>query len=322
MPSGSETADLDEGSDETTEQDTDGLGSPVHEVLLSLPTVRQEHGAAALNGEIYVLGGFTPDVSRSVQVYSPQTDSWRDAADFPEPFHHPNVAVVDGLLYVLGFHYGPGLRTADPRTYAYDPVEDAWMPRLSLPTGTERGSSCVAVVDATIFLFGGASDMTLATAHAYDTTTDTWDPIPALPEPREHCLAAGIDGNAYIVSGRANGIAGLELESWVYDPIAQTYQERAPILTPRGGAAGGVLGGRIYVFGGEGNRADVDGIFHEVEAYDPVSDSWEALPDMLIPRHGYAAAVVDDRIYLPGGATFEGFGATDHHTVFSFGEDP
>ncbi|HEX9622599.1 MAG TPA: kelch repeat-containing protein, partial [Polyangiaceae bacterium] len=113
-------------------------------------------------------------------------------------------------------------------------------------------------------------------------------------------------------------IQGLEVESWVYDPDAQSYQERAAIPTPRGGAAGAVLGGRIFVFGGEGNADDPDGVFHEVEAYDPVSNTWESLPDMLIARHGYAAATVGDRIYLPGGATNQGFGATNNHTVFFF----
>lgn len=311
---------MDSSTGDVATTGTQELGPPAHEPRTALPTVRQEHGVVALDGEVYVLGGFIPDVTTSIQAYSPATDRWRDVAEFPETFHHPNVAVVDGILYVTGFHFGPGLRTAYGDSYAYDPVADTWTPRSPLPEGTERGTACVGTLGTTIYVFGGASDVTVTHAHAYDTVLDAWTELPPLPEPREHCIAAGIDGKVYIVSGRANGIQGLEVESWAYDPDTQIYEDRAPIPTPRGGAGGATLHGRIFVFGGEGNRTDIDGIFHEVEAYDPVTDTWESLPDMPIPRHGYGAATVGDRIYLPGGATSEGFGASENHSVFFFEE--
>jgi len=37
---------------------------------------------------------------------------------------------------------------------------------------------------------------------------------------------------------------------------------------------------------------------------------------MPTPRHGFAASVIDKRIYLPGGATQPGFGATRVNDVF------
>ena len=253
------------------------VGPPTHEERATLPTVRQEHGAAALNGEIYVLGGFTPQVTSSVQAYSPDTNTWRDVADFPAEFHHPNVAVVNGVMYVTGFHLGSSLRVADPRSFAYDPVADEWTPRSPLPPGTERGSACVATIDGKIYLFGGASDRTLPDASAYDTELDSWEVLPLMPALREHCLAAAIGGKIYIVSGRSGSIEGVHVESWMYDPETQSYSERAPIPTPRGGAAGGVVAGRLFVLGGEGNPENGSmGIFPQVEAYDAAADAWLA----------------------------------------------
>jgi N-acetylneuraminic acid mutarotase len=272
----------------------------------------------ALNGEVYVLGGFTPDAGPSVQAYDPESDAWRDVADFPAIFHHPNVGVVGSMLYVAGFHVGSDLRQADGRVYAYDPALDEWLPRASMPVGTERGASCVAALDNDIYVFGGANDITVPDASVYDTVADEWTQLPPMPALREHCIAAAIGGKIYIVSGRANSIEGIEIESWMYDPAQQRYEERPGMPTPRAGSAGEVLGGRIFVFGGEGNPDDPDGIFHEVEAFDPAANSWEQLPDMLIPRHGFGAAVVGDRIYLPGGGTSQGFEGTDFHTVFFF----
>ncbi|HTV22401.1 MAG TPA: kelch repeat-containing protein, partial [Polyangiaceae bacterium] len=60
------------------------------------------------------------------------------------------------------------------------------------------------------------------------------------------------------------------------------------------------------------------GVFDDIEAYDAATDSWQALPPMLEPRHGLAAAALDGRIYLPGGASAQGFGAVGDSTVLAF----
>lgn len=298
-------------------------GTPTQEQRAALPAVRQEHSAAALEGEVYVIGGFTPSVTASVQAYDPLGDSWRARADFPTALHHANVAAASGKIYVLGFNRGSSFTDIDGRVFAYDPSNDVWEERAPLPVGTERSSSCVATLGSKIYLFGGSTNtagtsVSVSYSSAYDTELDEWQELPDLPETREHCLAGGVDDLLYIVSGRSGGIGGISPQSWAFDPATNMYSERQPIPTPRGGTAGAVLGGRIYVFGGEGNGDDPDGIFHEVEVYDPSTDSWEQLPDMLIARHGFAAAALEQRIYLPGGATSQGFGAGEAHTVFFF----
>jgi hypothetical protein len=73
----------------------------------------------------------------------------------------------------------------------------------------------------------------------------------------------------------------------------------------------------VFLFGGEGAAGNM-GVFTEIEAYDGASDTWESFPPMLLPRHGFGAAVLDGRIYLAGGATRQGGGASDAHTVWYF----
>jgi hypothetical protein len=70
------------------------------------------------------------------------------------------------------------------------------------------------------------------------------------------------------------------------------------------------------VFGGEGNAAAPSGNFPQVELYDPRADRWEALAPMPTPRHGIGAAAFDGRIFVPGGATVQGFGAVNVHEAF------
>jgi N-acetylneuraminic acid mutarotase len=279
--------------------------------------IRQEHAVVALNGEIYIIGGFAPLSTGSVQAYNPSTDTWRNVANFPPGgVHHANAAAVGGTMYVAGFYTGNGFNSADGRVYAYDPAQNRWTAKTSMPAGSQRASGCVAVQGSKIYVFGGARSGTVADSSAYDAATDSWESLPALPQPREHCVAGEIGGKLYILSGRSGSITGFQPTSWAYDPALRRYEQKASIPTPRGGTAGAVLAGKLYVFGGEGSASDPGNVFPKIEAYDPATDSWQALPNMLVPRHGYGAAALEGRIYLPGGATQMAFGAVADHTAF------
>ncbi|HMJ15529.1 MAG TPA: kelch repeat-containing protein, partial [Polyangiaceae bacterium] len=288
------------------------------EALAALPAVRQEHAVAALGDEIVVIGGFAPTVTATVLAYNSSTNSWRSIANFPSALHHANAAVVNGRLYVAGFYVGNSFTNTDGRVFVYDAQQNAWQAKTAMPAGTERAASCVAVLGTKIYLFGGARGGTLANASAYDVNADSWETLPDLPESREHCVAAALADKLYVASGRASGIGGFRPKTWQFDPVARSYTEKAAIPTPRGGTAGAVLGGRLVVFGGEGNGASASGVFPHIEAYSPESNAWQSLPDMLVPRHGFGAATLAQRIYLPGGATQQAFGAVNDSTAFWF----
>jgi N-acetylneuraminic acid mutarotase len=76
--------------------------------------------------------------------------------------------------------------------------------------------------------------------------------------------------------------------------------------------------GRFVVVGGEGNAAAASGVFDDVEAYDPATDAWDVLEPMLTPRHGTGAAELNGKLYVPGGATQQAFGAVDTNEVYVF----
>ena len=293
--------------------------TPVEDGIALLPADRQEHGVVAAHGEVYVLGGYSPDVTPSVLAYDPATDGWRKVADFPSPFNHPAAGVVNDRIYVAGYYAGTSLTgPATGRTFAYDPTSDEWAEQQPLPSGTERAGGCVAVLDTKLYVFGGGNSGDATDfASVYDTATDSWTELPKLPETREHCSAYPSGGKIYIAGGRTHTIPEFRPSTLEFDPDAKTYALKTPIPTPRGGAAGAVLGGRLFLFGGEG-ADNQNGVFPEIEAYDARTDSWEKFPGMLVPRHGYGGATLDERIYLPGGAIRQGGAASDVATVFYF----
>ncbi len=67
--------------------------------------------------------------------------------------------------------------------------------------------------------------------------------------------------------------------------------------TMRSGIAGAVLDGKIFVFGGEYNRATRK----DVESFDPVCNKWQRWAAMPTARHGLGAVVVDQSIYVIAG---------------------
>ncbi|MBX3228634.1 MAG: kelch repeat-containing protein [Labilithrix sp.] len=276
----------------------------------SLPRPMQEVAVLALDGLVYVIGGFD-DASATladVRIYDPATDRWRDGVALPRPLHHVNAAVVGDRIWIAGALEG-GAFTATGVTLMFDPGAGSWVERRAMPPGSERGSSMTAAIGETIYVAGGLRGGAVADFSAYDTETDTWSSLPPLPSARDHGGGVAAGGLFFAVSGRSS-IAGHTTRLDVFDPATGAWTSRTPMPTSRAGSSIALAGDRIVVLGGEGNPAVPSGVFAEVEAYSIAADRWEALPAMPTPRHGTGAATIDGVVYVPGGGTRQGFGAT------------
>lgn len=316
------------------------------DVLNPIPFApRQEHSVVALSdSEIVVVGGILPNPDTGVgfnttsiiQLYDTVSDSWTTLTSAPIQVNHPNVAAVDGQIYLLGgLAVAPnGTWQAFPDSWKYNRETDEWTALEALPAGRETGSAAVGVVGRSIFLAGGMRTLepigiegkqeTVDYVSAFDLESSSWIPLPdlasCLPEGRDHAAAAVIDDKFYVIGGRlcgqynvkdtvfmldANNLEG----GWVVQP------SRMP--TARGGLTGAAVGEKVYVFGGEGNPEEgSEGVFDNVEVYDASQDVWQQLKPMRLPRHGGAAVSIGGRIHLPGGGTREGASPVDANDVF------
>jgi N-acetylneuraminic acid mutarotase len=296
-------------------------GTPTEEALPDLADVRQEHSVVALGGLVYIIGGYVAQKnSASVLVYDPEQKTYASVADFPGPINHGNAGAVNGKLYVAGCYVGSDMQTATTENYAYDPGTDEWTAAAPLPAGTERGAACVAVDGNVMYVIGGARDgKSVDSVARYDATADHWTQLAKLPERREHCAAGAMFGKIYVGGGRVDGITTVEPKTWEYDPATDTWTQKADIEPARGGLAGAVLQNRLLVFGGEGNPAAMsNGVYPDIDAYDPVTNTWARIGTMAVPRHGYGAGLVGDRIYLMGGAIKQGGTPGNKSSVFYF----
>jgi N-acetylneuraminic acid mutarotase len=184
-----------------------------------------------------------------------------------------------------------------------------------MPAGSERGASAVAAIGDLIYVAGGLRGASVGDFSVYDVAMNEWRTLQNMPTARDHLVGAAHNGRFFAIAGR--NASGLRGDVEIYDPVIPGWSMGRPIPTPRGGCGGAELNGRIYVFGGEGNSAAANGVFDTSEAYDPVANSWATLAVMRTPRHGMGAAAVGNVLYVPGGATLQGFGATTTNESFT-----
>ncbi|KAF9895144.1 hypothetical protein FE257_000046 [Aspergillus nanangensis] len=295
--------------------------------LASIPTPRQEHGTAAIdNTTIAVLGGILNDGDASfstdlLQLYDIATDTWSAGAPAPYKVNHPNVAAVNDKLYLVGGltegPVTPGLSmnwVASKLCYVYDLATDTWSDLAPMPNGTERGSAIVGVRGEMIYVAGGMTVLqpeyqdAVDSVISFNTTSGAWQRLVSaaaeIPESRQHATGSVIGQSFYVVGGRRYGktntfdtVFELDLD----DQEAGWKVSSGHMPTRRGGIAGGAVGSDFYVFGGEGNPDTSTGIFNQSEVFDTRSQTWLELKPMPVPRHGTQAAVLGDRVYIPGG---------------------
>lgn len=284
----------------------------------SLATPRQEIAVVVLDGTVVAVGGFGADRGTlgGVEAWRPGDATWTPWPPLPVPVHHPAAAVVGGRLVVVGGYVGPGLAGATDAVQVYDPATGRWTMGAPLPTA--RGAPAAAALEGRLVVVGGARDgVSLADAAAYDPVADAWQVLPPMPTARDHLGLAVLDGRVHAVGGR-QGARDFTLDVHeVYDPQQGAWSAAAPMPTGRSGHAVAELGGCLYALGGEGNPTARDGMFDQVERYDPVSGSWSRLLPMAVPRHGAGAVAMDGVLWVVGGAVVAGFAAVAHVDAYA-----
>jgi N-acetylneuraminic acid mutarotase len=288
---------------------------------------RQEHGAAAIGTDIYIVGGVSgPGLTTRVEKYDTTTDKWSTVAPIPSGLHHPNVAAADGKLYLLGGMISnitaKVVWPAVPTSYVFEPSKNTWTQLSNMPN--ERGSAATAVHGKQIYLLGGLPVMgtALTTVSSFDIATGkfTVHPDMALPEGRDHGGAVVIGDLLYYIGGRVGSASARRNTTWLWnfaDPSSK-WQSVGQMRTPRGGIGVAAIGTRIYSFGGEGNLAPSSrGVFDNVESFDTTTKKWREETSMKVPRHGTAAVAVGNKIWIPGGGA-QGGGGADVDTMDAY----
>ena len=272
------------------------------------PTARTEVAVAALDGLIYVVGGFEQSsswmiwqssVSTKVEAYDPTTNRWSSKPDLPLGLHHAGAAVVDGALYVVGgfTKSDDTLWNPSDRVFRFNPASETWVERAPLPTA--RGGLAVTTLQGKLYAISGYDgQQNPAAVEVYDPDLNRWAVVAPLPTPRDHLAAVTIGKTLYAIGGRVRlnyreNLSTVE----AYHAESNQWVPKAGMPTPRSGIAASVLDGWVYVFGGESG----EGTFHQNERYSASLNRWQTMAPMPTARHGLGAAEVDGYVYVLSG---------------------
>jgi N-acetylneuraminic acid mutarotase len=123
-----------------------------------------------------------------------------------------------------------------------------------------------------------------------------------------------VNGKLYAIAGRMDGNHDRSIaNNEEYDPKTDRWQARAALPTARSGIAAAVLDGKVFVFGGESNRATRS----DVESFNPATNQWQRWTPMPTARHGLGAVVVGQSIYVIAGGPQPGASFSSVNEMFT-----
>lgn len=274
------------------------------------PVARFEANGVVIDGELWVMGGFISsalDVTRRVDIYDPNADSWRPGPELPDAETHVGVVGVGSdIVLVGGFNGNVHARTTTAGVWRWSAASATWSPGPALPTA--RAAVAAALLGSSIHAAGGL---------AQDGNTDSgdhvvwdlagpgaWTNAAPLANPRNHGGGAASTGLFFAVAGRHgwDEVAGHDSAVDAFDPAAGTWTPRAPVPMARseiGSATVAMPDGRLLVVGGSVAGQIPSG---DVLVYDPPRDSWSALPSLPQPLKGVVAARIGAKIVVTTGS--------------------
>jgi len=127
----------------------------------------------------------------------------------------------------------------------------------------------------------------------------TWRTLAAAGQARQEVAVATLGGKVYLIGGIRETSVSSAMEE--YDPATDRWRFLASLPERLHHSTAMAHGGFIYVFGGYRSLA-----FDSTNAayrYDPSTDRWTTITPMPTPRGAPAGAVIDDRLYVVGGAS-------------------
>ncbi|XP_055235860.1 kelch-like protein 30 isoform X2 [Gorilla gorilla gorilla] len=177
---------------------------------------RTNHASAALNGEIYVIGGTTLDAVE-VESYDPYTDSWTPVSPALKYVSNFSAAGCRGRLYLVG---SSACKYNALALQCYNPVTDAWSVIASPFLPKYLSSPRCAALHGELYLIGDNTKK----VYVYDPGANLWQKVQSQHSLHENGALVPLGDALYVTGGRWQGMEGdYHVEMEAYDTVRDTW---------------------------------------------------------------------------------------------------
>jgi N-acetylneuraminic acid mutarotase len=171
------------------------------------------------------------------------------------------------------------------------------------PAGGGRSRLALATV---LGLLAAGAVVLAANGSPGDAGADGWRPLAPSPLERTEVAAARIDAAIYVVGGFERSSDRTVASVARYDIRRRRWSTVRDMPLALNHATAVAYRGRLYVHGGYRSATDLAEPTGALLRYDPRTGRWRRLPAAPTPRAAHAAAVLDGRLYVAGGANDSG----------------
>ncbi|XP_070465871.1 actin-binding protein IPP isoform X2 [Equus przewalskii] len=254
---------------------------------------------------LYAVGGYTRlqggrwSDSRAlscVERFDTFSQYWTTVSSLHQARCGLGVAVLGGMVYAIG---GEKDSMIFDCTECYDPVTKQWTTVASMnqPRCGLGVCVCYGAIYALglIYVIGGINNegIELRSFEVYDPLSKRWSPLPPMGTRRAYLGVAALNDCIYSVGGWNETQDALHtVEKYSFEE--EKWVEVASMKVPRAGMCVVAVNGLLYVSGGRSSSHDflAPGTLDSVEVYNPHSDTWTEIGNMITSRCEGGVAVL------------------------------
>lgn len=240
---------------------------------------KAEFGCSNINNKAYIYCGNTgAGESKTCSEYDATTNGFTNKTDAPDPTRYQNCACTINLKGYVYAGNSPAMSDNDE----YDATGNSWASKTSL--SLSRYNHTANATETKGYCFGGVSNFSTTTGKTpveYDPVGNSWSSKTANDQTRTDPSCFNISEKIYV----SYGYSGAALkDNDEYDPVGNSWAAKTDGNDPtrynvasHGNTLGGTTG---FVFGGTAGT----NTGKNVDAYDPVGNSWAGKTDVTDQR--------------------------------------
>ncbi|XP_023617686.1 actin-binding protein IPP isoform X3 [Myotis yumanensis] len=249
---------------------------------------------------LYAVGGYTRlqggrwSDSRAlscVERFDTFSQYWTTVSSLHQARCGLGVAVLGGMVYAIGGGWvGAEIGNTIER---FDPDENKWEVVGNMAMSRYYFGCCE--MQGLIYVIGGISNegIELRSFEVYDPLSKRWSPLPPMATRRAYLGVAALNDCIYSIGGWNETQDALHtVEKYSFEE--EKWVEVASMKVPRAGMCVVAVNGLLYVSGGRSSSHDflAPGTLDSVEVYNPHSDTWTEIGNMITSRCEGGVAVL------------------------------